>query len=201
MTSTDFTKFLVGTSWEDASETCQEWMAFRNEIENAASMIDRPAPLSGKSLLRYLALAEASNPAFRENLHLHGFSYYKLFTLPQVTQDQKEKLHQTKQFKRVIGELICQLYQVCMTDLHDRELWVKHFNESGEGASGVCILVYDRIRKIHQVMKIQHLKNQRAVRDFKKEVKMMTRLSSPNVVRIEEGGLDFNKSDHRVCLE
>ena len=185
MTTTDFTKFLSKTPWEDGSENCQEWMAYQNEIENAPSMSDRPAPFSGKSLLRYLALTEALNPAFREKLHLHGFPYYKLFTLSQVTQDQKEKLHQTKQFKRVIGESICQLYQV--NRLHDFDLLVKRFNDSGEGASGVCILVYDRIRKVHQVMKIQHLKNQRAFRDFKKEVKMMTRLSSPNVVRIEEG--------------
>ena len=53
--------------------------------------------------------------------------------------------------------------------------------------SGVCVLVYDRIRKVNQVMKIQHLKTAVASKNFHSEIKMMTRLSSPNVVRIEEG--------------
>ena len=43
------------------------------------------------------------------------------------------------------------------------------------------------MKKVYQVMKIQHLKGKKAERDFEKEVKMMSRLSSSNVVRIEEG--------------
>ena len=49
------------------------------------------------------------------------------------------------------------------------------------------MLVYDTVKKIYQVMKIQHLKGKKAERDFEKEVKMMSRLSSSNVVRIEKG--------------
>ena len=58
-------------------------------------------------------------------------------------------------------------------------------NNTGQGSSGVCELVYDRDKRVLQVMKIQHLRNAAAKRDFRKEVKMLTRLSSSCVVRID----------------
>lgn len=45
--------------------------------------------------------------------------------------------------------------------------------------------MYDRDKRVLQVMKIQHLRNAAAKRDFRKEVKMLTRLSSSCVVRID----------------
>ena len=62
----------------------------------------------------------------------------------------------------------------------------KLFN-TGEGGSGVCVLVQDRIRKVNQVMKIQFLEDREGIKNFKKEVRMMSKLSSPHVVRIEDG--------------
>jgi len=102
MASEDISKFLSTTRWENASDQCQDWLGCIDEIENAPSMTLCPQPLSGKGLLTYLSRAEASKE-FKEELDIHGFMYYKLFTFPKVTQKQREKLHRTKTFVRHLG--------------------------------------------------------------------------------------------------
>ena len=51
----------------------------------------------------------------------------------------------------------------------------------------MCVLVYDTVKKIYQVMKIHELNGPDDKKRFKKEVKMLSRLNSTNLVRIEEG--------------
>lgn len=171
-----FLPFLSGTLWENGNDECTDWLNYQHEIETALSMADRPAPLSGKSLLRYLARTEASSD-FQEELDENGFSFYKLYTLPQVSQAQREKLQKSKQFKRHIGRCLCVIIIIFISTYMTKI--------TGKGSSGVCVLVYDRDKRMLQVMKIQHLRSSGALRNFRKEVKMLTRLSSSSVVRID----------------
>ena len=98
--STDFSKFISGTAWEDGN---QSWLKYEEEILNAPSMEDRP--LSGKSLLKYLAIKEVT-VELQTELEKYGFSFYKIFTSSHVTQAQKEKLHESKKFMQYIGKFL-----------------------------------------------------------------------------------------------
>jgi len=102
----DFSKFLSGRCWADSSDQCQDWLDFKDEIDSARSMENRPQPYSGKGLLTYLSRSDASSE-FQMKLDEHGFMYYQLFTSPKVTLKQKEKLYQTKEFKMHLGRKGC----------------------------------------------------------------------------------------------
>lgn len=106
-----FLPFLAGTIWENNRDDCKDWLRYQDEIESALSMADRPAPFSGQSLLRYLQRTEASGE-FQQELDNNGFSFYKLFTVAQVSQAQREKLQKSKQFRGHIGKFIIILYQM-----------------------------------------------------------------------------------------
>ena len=102
----DYLKYVEGTPWERSSPECQDWLKFKEEIEMAASMSQCPVPVSGNGLLKYLIREDvAVSLQFRKELDIHGFMYYKLFTVPRVAHEQKEKLYKTKRFEKHIGEL------------------------------------------------------------------------------------------------
>jgi hypothetical protein len=102
----DFSKFLSGRCWADSSDQCQDWLDFKDEIDSARSMENRPQPYSGKGLLTYLSRSDASQD-FQKLLDKHGFMYYQLFTSTKVTLKQKEKLYRTKQFIMHLGRRSC----------------------------------------------------------------------------------------------
>ena len=171
-----FLPYLSGTVWDHSNDG--RWLHYQEFIEAAPSMEDR-GEVSGKNILRYLFRKDVSSAEFKKDLDMNGFSYFKLLTLPKVTNAQRDKLVCSKQFQKHIGD-------VYLPSWSGFVVWFI-FDHLGEGSSGVCVKVYDRDRRVFQVMKIQSLKDQNAVRDFRKEIKMLTRLSSPHIVQIEEG--------------
>ena len=181
----DINKFLLDTEWGDASQMWLKPEYQRLFKAKLAWLTDR----SGKNLLKYFSMKDAT-PELKNDMDKEGYSYYKLFTLAEVTTEQKEKLHKNKKFKEYVGKLLffkSKSIEIISKIGANNSAWIPI---SGEGASGVCVRVHDTMRKVDQVMKIQYLdtfENENAKREFEREVYLMTRLSSPHVVRIEEG--------------